>query len=97
MVDSKRRIVTLPKVCEIHRNDFGNGEFLSILKFCRDEMDNELGKTIRAVMEGEKNLTIKFQHTQEQYHSSLKLRTTATDQSLEMDYYCIQNLESTSM
>ena len=97
VVDSKRRIVTLPKVCEIHRNDFGNGEFLSILKFCRDEMDNELGKTIRAVMEGEKNLTIKFQHTQEQYHSSLKLRTTATDQSLEMDYYCIQNLESTSM
>jgi len=97
VVDSKRRTVTLPKVCEIHRNDFGNGEFLSILKFCRDEMDNELGNSIRALMEGEKNLTIRFQHTPDQYHSSLKLRTTATDQSLEMDYYCIQNLDSTSL
>ena len=98
VVDTKRRIVTLPKVCEIHRNDFGNGELINILKICIDEMDNELGNSVRAVLEkGEKNLTIKFQHTQEQYHSSLKLTTAATDQSLEMEYFCIQDLESNSM
>uniref|UniRef100_A0A7S4EP11 DUF547 domain-containing protein n=1 Tax=Pseudo-nitzschia australis TaxID=44445 RepID=A0A7S4EP11_9STRA len=98
VVDTKRRIVTVPKVCEIHRNDFGSGELLNILNICIDEMDNDLGNAIRAVVEkkGEKGLTIRFQHSQEQYHSSLKLKTAAIDQNFEMDYYCIQNLESNS-
>lgn len=98
-VDSKRRTVTLPKVCEIHRNDFGNGngEFSNILKFVSDEFDNDLGNLIRVVMRDEKKITVKFINRQDQYHSSLKLRTTASDQSLEMDYHGIQTFESTSM
>eukprot|EP00536_Pseudo-nitzschia_multiseries_P003742 jgi/Psemu1/186523/e_gw1.59.109.1 len=99
VVDTKRRIITIPKVCEIHRTDFGNGELINILKICVDEMENDLGNAIREVVErkGEKGLTIRFQHAHEQYHSSLKLRTTAMDQNVEMDYYCIQSLESNSI
>jgi len=99
VVDTKRRIVTVPKVCEIHRNDFGNGELIYILNICMDEMQNDFGNAIRAVVEkkGEKGLTYRFQQTNEQYHSSLKLRTAATDQNVEMDYYSIQTSESNSM
>lgn len=100
VVDIKRRVVALPKVCEIHRNDFGNGELVGILKFIREEMEgntNKIGSLIRFVMEDEKKFTIKFLHSQDQYHASLKLRITASNQNLEMDFYCIQNLESNSM
>lgn len=99
VVDAKRKIITLPKVCEIHRNDFGYGDFLQILKECLGEMENNLGNAIRTILEkGDKGVTIRFQHTHEQYHSSLKLKTgTANDQSLEVDYYYIHNLESGSM
>jgi hypothetical protein len=88
LVDTKRRIITMPKVCEIRRNDFGNGEILNVLKICMDEMDSYLGNSIREVIEkGGKGLTIKFQPTQEQYHSSLRLATAATNRNLEMEYY----------
>ena len=99
LVDIKRRTITLPKICEVRRSDFGNGEIVTILKVCWNEIDrvdSNLGNSIRLVLEkGEKGLTIKFQHTQEQYHSSLKLTTTATNQSLEMEY-CDGILESNS-
>jgi hypothetical protein len=55
-------------------------------------------RAIREVIEkGEKGLTIKFKHTQEQYHSSLRLLTAATmNSNLEMEYYG-QIVESSSM
>lgn len=95
-VDIKRRVITLPKVCEIRRNDFvGNGGMVNLVKSCMDEMDDDLRTSIRAVFEkGDKGLTIKFQHTQEQYHSSLKLTTAATVRNMEMEYYCVSESNS---
>ena len=96
LVDNKRRIITLPKVCEIRRNDFGNGEVIDVLKLCMDEMHNDLGNSIREVVDkGEKGLTIKFQHNQEHYHNSLRLATAATNQNLEMEYCGVIESNST--
>jgi hypothetical protein len=90
-VDTRRRIITLPKVCEIRKNDFGIREILNVLRLClgeMDEADGYLGMAIREVIEkGGRGLTIRFQNTQEQYHSSLRLTTAAADRNLELDYY----------
>ncbi len=98
-IDPRRRVVTVPKICEVRRNDFGIGEILSIFRFClceMDEVNGQLASLIREVLEkGEKGLTIKFQHTQEQYHSSLRLTTAAVNRNLEVEY-CDSILESKS-
>ncbi|KAL3903743.1 MAG: hypothetical protein SGILL_010330, partial [Bacillariaceae sp.] len=74
VVDTRRKTVTLPKVCEVYRNHFGPGDSLSILKFCVGGMDEDTANFVRQLITDEKNLIIKFQHTPDQYISSLKLR-----------------------
>ncbi|KAG7351309.1 DUF547 domain containing protein [Nitzschia inconspicua] len=74
IVDTRKRAVTLPKVCEVYKHDFGNGDSLSILKFCVRGMDADTKNFVRSLLMDEKNLTIKFQNTPDQYHSSLRLR-----------------------
>ena len=90
-IDTNRRVITVPKVCEIRRHDFGVGEILTVLRACvgeMDEVDGYFASLIRVIIEkGEKGLTIKFQHTQEQYHSSLRLTTVAANRNLEIEYY----------
>jgi hypothetical protein len=73
IIDTKRRLVILPKVCEIYRNDFGQ-DYLACLKFCMGGLDEGTASTIRVMMMDESNLVIRYQHTVEQYHISLKLR-----------------------
>ena len=96
LVDSRRRIITLPKVCEIYRNDFSNSAILRILSSCMCEMDGDLEKAIREVVEkGEKGLTIRFQQTQEQYYSSLRPTTAAkNNQGLETEYFDVSESNS---
>jgi hypothetical protein len=77
VVDTKRRTVTLPKVCEVYRHDFGAGDSLSILRFCIGGMDEESAILVRMLMVDEGSLVIKFQHTQDNYHASLRLRNPA--------------------
>ncbi len=90
LVDPRRRVVTMPKVVEVRRNDFGVSEILLILNNCLGEMDEvngQLASLIREVLQkGEKGLTIKFQHISEQYHSSLRLTMAAVNRNLEVEY-----------
>mmetsp|Transcript_23947 Transcript_23947/g.44519 ORF Transcript_23947/g.44519 Transcript_23947/m.44519 type:complete len:594 (+) Transcript_23947:57-1838(+) len=74
VIDTRRRTVTLPKVCEVFKHDFGAGDSLSILKFCIGGMDEETANTVRMLLMDESTLIIKFHHTQDQYHASLKFR-----------------------
>mmetsp|Transcript_36950 Transcript_36950/g.89665 ORF Transcript_36950/g.89665 Transcript_36950/m.89665 type:complete len:550 (-) Transcript_36950:68-1717(-) len=71
-VDMKRSTVVLPKVCEVFRNDFGPGDSLSVLKFCVASMDAEDASRVRLMLMDENKLVIKYQHTAEQYHASIK-------------------------
>ena len=72
-VDTSRRLVVLPKVCEVYKNDFGS-DSLSCLKFCMGGLDEGTASTIRVMMMDESGLAIRYQHTAEQYHSHLTLR-----------------------
>jgi hypothetical protein len=88
VVDTRRRTIILPKVCEVCKHDFGGGDSLSILKICFGGMDGDTSTFVRLLLMDEKNLIIKFQRTPEQYHSSLRLRPAKdreTTQSIEMD------------
>lgn len=71
-VDMKRSTVVLPKVCEVFRNDFGPGDSLSVLKFCVASMEAEAASKVRLMLIDEHKLVVKYQHTSEQYHASLK-------------------------
>ena len=72
-VDTARRAVVLPKVCEVYKNDFGP-DSLSIIKFCLGGLDEGTASTIRLMMADESTMTIRYQHTAEQYHACLNLR-----------------------
>ena len=100
-IDVKRRVITMPKVCEIRRNDFRVGEILNIFGACvgeMDESDEHLSSLMREIMEkGEKGLTIKFQPTQDQYHSSLRLTTAATSRNVEMEYDIVESKSMVSL
>jgi hypothetical protein len=89
VVDTRRRTITLPKVCEVYKHDFGVGDSLSILKKCVGGMDEDTSTFVRLLLMDEKNLIIKFQRTPEHYHSSLRLRTTndreEPSKTIEMD------------
>lgn len=92
VVDTRRRTVTLPKVCEIYKHDFGGGDSLSTLKFCLSGMDGDTRNFIRLLLTDEKNLIIKFQQTSDQYHSKLRLRETEGSEDAATE--CVR--ESTS-
>jgi hypothetical protein len=79
VVDTKRRTVLLPKVCDVFRNDFGPGDALTILKFCISGMNEETANSVRLLTMDESNLVIRFHHSSENYHSSLKLRSDKED------------------
>jgi len=40
-VDLTKKIVTLPKVCEVFRNDFGDGDCLSCINYCFHHLDED--------------------------------------------------------
>jgi hypothetical protein len=76
-IDIKRRLVVLPKICEIYKNDFGQ-DSLACLKFCMGGLDEGTASTIRVMMMDESNLVIRYQHTSESYHSALKLKKNSS-------------------
>jgi hypothetical protein len=89
VVDTRRRTITLPKVCEVYKYDFGAGDSVSILKICVCGMDEDTSAFVRLLLMDEKNLVIKFQRTPDQYHSSLRLKTgkdkVEASNSIELD------------
>ena len=77
-IDQAKRLVVLPKVCEVYRGDFGS-DALSCLRFCIGGLDEGTASTIRVMMIDESSLVIRYQHASEQYHMSLKLREENND------------------
>lgn len=71
-VEVRTNTVILPKVCEVYKNDFG-GDSNSCLKLCLEEVDEETADTIQTMMSGG-SISIRFQHTADNYHSYLQMR-----------------------
>lgn len=73
-VDTKKRIITLPKVCEVYRNDFGDGTSQDCLAFCIKYLSEEVQETALDFL-GENSCWIKYQPASESFHSSLSRMT----------------------
>jgi hypothetical protein len=74
-VDSSKKTIVLPKVCDVYRNDFGtdfNGMNHAALIYCMSYLDESMVKTIRSFVRDEP--IIKYQFAIDQYHSVLEAK-----------------------
>jgi hypothetical protein len=74
-VDVSRKLVIIPKICEVYRNDFAAADSnpsVACLRYCLRFLDEPTADQIYALLQDE--ATIKYQHTAEQYHSNLERR-----------------------
>lgn len=71
-VDLPRKTVTLPKVCEVYRNDFGDGDANCCVHYCLQYLDN---KTQHQLLEWLKlgSPYIRYQQSCNRFHSCLEL------------------------
>jgi len=84
VVDSNRKVIILPKVCEVYRHDFGGGDSGSCLRVCMSELrDDPIGKSIRTIFNDDM-LQVRYRHTVEQYHTSLQLKRPVNEHGSDM-------------
>ena len=68
--DTKKQIVTLPKICEIYKSDFGESG-MDVLKFCAGELEEEFASEfLESLTTEEKSLEIRYKEASESYHSA---------------------------
>jgi len=72
IVDTKRRTVTLPKICDIFRSDFGE-DALAVLRHILRYLNRDNWEKVSLLLEGSKAPTVKFQDFKPRSHSRLHL------------------------
>ena len=76
-VDVARRVVLLPRVCDVYRYDFapeGSSAAHACLRYCLSFLDAERAQAIRTLLEDEATVVIRFQPASEHYHTTLCLK-----------------------
>ena len=79
-IDESKRIIYIPKVCEVYRSDFipdsveRVGAPIACLRYCMGYMHDDLAAKVQD-MWTRGDVTVKYQSTAEQYHSSLRMKT----------------------
>lgn len=73
-IDMKRRIVTLPKICDTYRTDFGINS-AEILKYILRYLQRDNWEKITLLLSGSKFPTIKYYEMECRSHDSLQLMT----------------------
>lgn len=71
VVEEQKRVILLPKVCDIYRNDFSAGDSRSCLSFCASFLSADRRNEVVALMKDETPYAIKFVPCAEQYHQVL--------------------------
>jgi Protein of unknown function, DUF547 len=82
VIDPRKKIILLPKICEVYKHDFGN-DGVSCLKFCIGGLEEVVASTIRVMMMDPSSLSIRYRPTADQYHTSLTLREDRIDDAQE--------------
>jgi len=74
-VDVPKRVIVLPRICAIYRNDFGNGDDTVAIMFCITFLNDGVKNDVLRLLKNESNVPVymKLQPISEQYHSRLKL------------------------
>lgn len=80
-VDASKRVIVLPRVCAVYRNDFGNGDDTVAVMYCISFLDETAREQVLTVLTNEAQVPmyIKVQPISEQYHSYLKLWNGTTE------------------
>ena len=76
VLDESRRIIFIPKLCEVYRNDFAGdsvGALNVCLQYCLRYVPEPMRTKITNFLEEEPSVTIKYVSTADQYHASLRL------------------------
>lgn len=72
-VDSKRRTITLPKVCDIYRGDFGEDPHVAI-RHCLRYLEHEQWEVASPLLNDNKPPHVRFHSLKCQSHETLTLR-----------------------
>ena len=76
-VDVAKRLVVLPKVCDVHRYDFSNDGAtagLACLRYCLSFLDPEKANAVKALLQDEGSIVIRYQPASDQYRTALRQR-----------------------
>jgi hypothetical protein len=86
-VDFSKRLVLLPKVCDVYRYDFasdGTNAATTCLHYCLSFLDTDKANAIKSLLEDEASVvTIKYQPSSDQYHTTLCLKEHASPSAPE--------------
>jgi hypothetical protein len=77
-VDVSKRLVVLPRVCDVYRHDFcsdGVTAGLSCVRYCLSFLDTERANGIKTLLDDESSIVIRYQGTSDQYRTSLSKGT----------------------
>lgn len=71
-IDTRKRTVFLPQICDIYRNDFGDGDPIVCLSQCLIYLDESSQLAIAELLEGGV-VSVKFKRTCDNFLESLSL------------------------
>ena len=69
-IDEQKTTVVLPKVCDVYKNDFGNGDVIVCLSQCLRYLDDGDQLSIAALLENGV-VSVKFRSPSYQFHTHL--------------------------
>ena len=97
-IDDSKRVILIPKVCDVYRNDFGPGDALSCLAFCSRFLSTNRRRTVVTLMKDDSPYAIKFLPCAEQYYQLLtRLDQDEQNESEDLDEMVIENDGSESV
>ena len=74
-VDVARRTITLPKVCEIYRRDFGSGDGYDCISFCLQYLDDDTQDAIIDLFVDETNSPrVQYRSSEQEFWSNLLVK-----------------------
>ena len=73
-INAKKRLVTIPKVCDVYRNDFGMGDCLVCLSQILKYLDEVKQLSIASLLENGGQITVRFKQASDRFHPSLDER-----------------------
>ena len=74
-IDTRKRTVFLPKVCDVYALDFGMGDGLVCVSQCLMYLDEQSQSAIAALLENGM-ISVKFNQCQQNFHPSLTEATS---------------------
>lgn len=86
-IDTAKKILTLPKVCDVYRGDF-NGDINEIIQFCLQYLDEEKQAILLSLLENKSlySFTVKYGQSTDKFHSNLILESYKGNTDFDTQY-----------